>query len=638
MIDEQELIIKQAIARGLRPIPNISVSEWANTYRFLSSTSSAEAGRYSVSRTPYLREIMDHLGKTSHAQEITFMKGSQIGATEAALCFMGYSIHMNPSIILLVMPTDEAIKKTSRTRVKPMLEATPVLRDKVKPAGGKDSENTINSKAFEGGVLLMIGANSPVGLASTPAAKLLLDEVDRFPLSAGTEGSPIELARARSRTFANRKLFLISTPTNEGTSVIDAEFQKGDMRYYNVSCIHCSQYFIITFDLLTWTAGDPESVRLACPLCGGLHEERHKTILLAEFGFGGLAKWIPTKVIKNKRKHSYHLSALYSPAGFYSWAELIEDFENIKGDVNKEQTFTNTVLGETFKISGEVPDYENLYNKRENYQIGTIPSEVYFLTIGADVQKDRIEFETVGWCPGRQSYSIEYRVLPGDTTSLENEVWQHFKDCINHHYPTTEGTLMSVKMTFVDSGDGTSTNVVYNFCSSMGNERVKPIKGMHDTFNLMVGAPKITTTNKAGKKIGRSKVWGLGVSMIKTEIYGFLKLKSKKDDEGNEIFPNGYCHFPMYNEAYFKMLTAEKHTLVKNKKTGFAKHQWVKERDRNEALDCRVYARGAAYLVGIDRFKEQHWENIKSSSMVFKTVADTVSKKSIRKKSDYWNR
>ena len=172
----------------------------------------------------------------------------------------------------------------------------------------------------------------------------------------------------------------------------------------------------------------------------------------------------------------------------------------------------------------------------------------------------------------------------------------------------------------------------------MGNEKVKPIKGMPDSFNLMVGAPKITTTTKSGKKIGRSKVWGVGVSMIKTELYGFLKLKSKKDDDGNETFPNGYCHFPMYNENYFLMLTAEKHTLVKNKKTGFAKHQWVKIRDRNEALDCRVYARGAAYLLGIDRFKEHNWEQIKSSSMVFKTAVEVQSKKPAKKKSNFWDR
>lgn len=634
-MDEQELIIDTALKRGLRPIPNMTVSEWANKYRFLSSTSSAEAGRYSVSRTPYLREIMDHLGKTSDAQEIVFMKGSQIGATEAALCFVGYSIHLNPSIILLVMPTDEAIKKTSRTRIKPMLEATPVLRDKVKPAGGKDSENTINSKSFEGGVLMMIGANSPVGLASTPAAKLLLDEVDRFPLSSGDEGSPIQLARARSRTFSNRKLFLISTPTNEGTSVISAEFDKGDRRYYNVSCIHCEQYFVMTFDCLTWTEGSPETVRLACPNCGGLHEERHKTVLLAEEGYGGKAKWIPTNEIKNKRKHSYHLSAIYSPAGFYSWSELIEDFENIKGDVNLEQTFINTVLGETYKIAGEVPDTENLYNRREQYAIGSVPAPVYFLTMGVDVQTDRLECEVVGWCIGRESYSIQYDVLIGDTS--KDEVWQQLKDLINTHFVHADGSIMPIKMTCVDSGF--NTKKVYDFCDSMGHSRVIPVKGM-DTLNVMVNAPKSLNVSKQGKKIGTAKVWGLGVSLLKSELYGFLKLGPRQDENGTDIYPAGYCHFPEYDREYFKMLTAEQLQMLKNKKTGKVTYQWVKKQPRNEALDVRVYARSAAYIVGIDRFKSETWQRIKEATKIIPEVSETerVIPPKPKKKSSFWGK
>jgi phage terminase large subunit GpA-like protein len=579
---------------------------------------------------------MDHLGKTSDAQEIVFMKGSQIGATEAALCFVGYSIHMNPSIILLVMPTDEAIKKTSRTRIKPMLEATPVLRDKVKPAGGKDSENTINSKSFEGGVLMMVGSNSPVGLASTPAAKLLLDEIDRFPLSSGSEGSPIQLARARSRTFANRKLLLISTPTTEGVSAISDEFQKGDQRYYNVSCIFCADFFIITFDLLTWEIGDPETVRLACPHCGGLHEERHKTILLAEEGYGGKAKWVPTKQIKNKRKHSYHLSALYSPAGFYSWAELIADYEDIKGDVNLEQTFVNTVLGETYKIKGDAPDSENLYNRREDYPIGVVPAPVYLLTMGVDVQQDRLECEVVGWTIGRVTYSIQYSVLYGDTS--KDEVWGALRELIDNHFEHADGSLMPIKLTCIDSGFNTVK--VYDFCTSVGYNRTVPVKGM-DGLDVMVSVPKVLTVTKSGKKIGSAKVWGVGVSLLKSELYGFLKLPAKPDPEGGpDTYPPGYCHFPQYDRNYFQMLTAEQLQMLKDKKTKKVSYQWVKVRDRNEALDCRIYARAAAYILGVDRFKETTWEKIKASTRIVQKAPEGIPavKKPTKKRGGYWDR
>ena len=619
-------IIAKPFSNGLRPIPNLTVSEWSNQYRFLSSTSSSEAGRYSVDRTPYLREIMDRLGKTDDCQEIVFMKGSQIGATESALNFIGYSIHMNPSIILLVMPTDEAIKKNSRTRINPMLKATPILRDKIKEVGTKDAENTINSKSFLGGVLMMIGANSPVGLSSTPAAKILLDEVDRFPLSAGSEGSPVDLARARARTFANRKIFLISTPTNEGESVIAKEFEDGDKRYYNVHCIHCKEKFVITFDCLTWDQVNPETVRCACPECGGLHEERHKTVML------GNGEWVPTAKSSNPRKHSYHLSALYSPAGFYSWEELIRDYVKTKGDSNKEKTFVNTVLGETYKIKGESPDFENLYNRREEYELGTVPEGVYLLTMGVDIQKDRIELEVVGWGVGLESWSVDYKVLVGDTA--KQEVWQELREVINSHYICEDGTLMSINMTCVDAGYNTKT--VYDFTSTFGYNRVKPIMGRDSVKDVMVSPPKQINISKSGKKITGAKVWGLGVSLLKSELYGFLKLQATEID-GIEIFPKGYCHFPQYDRNYFKMLTAEELQLSKNKK-GYDVWQWTKKYERNEALDVRNYARAAAYIIGVDRFRKENWDRIKMQKVQLETTAEIVIEKPKPKKSSFWGK
>lgn len=629
--DDVDRIIASIFSNGIRPIPKLTVSEWANLHRFLSSTSSAEPGRYSVDRTPYLREIMDRLGKTDDCQEIVFMKGSQIGATEAALNFIGYSIHMNPSIILLVMPTDEAIKKNSRTRIKPMLEATPILRDKIKQVGTKDAENTINSKSFTGGVLMMIGANSPVGLSSTPAAKIMLDEVDRFPLSAGSEGSPVDLARARARTFSNRKIFLISTPTNEGESVIAAEFKDGDKRYYYVPCLHCDEKFVITFDCLTWEEGKPETTRCACPNCGGLHEERHKTTMLMEKGFGGKAEWIPTAISSNPRKHSYHLSALYSPAGFYSWEELVRDYLKTKNDENKYITFVNTVLGETYKIKGESPDYENLYNRREDYEIGIIPDEVYFLTMGVDIQQDRIEYEIVGWCVGRTTYSIEYNVLVGDTSKAE--VWEELRKVITKNYSYQDGTMLPIKLTCIDAGY--NTKKVYDFCSKFGTDKVVPIMGRDSVKDVMVSPPRAVNINKTGKKIKGTKVWYLGTSLLKSELYGFLRITPIEVD-GVEVFPEGYCHFPQYDRYYFKMLTAEEMRLVKDKK-GFSHYEWVKKFGRNEALDLRCYARAAAYIIGIDRFQEQHFEKIKAQTKI-NVVAPVEVKKVVKKKSDFWKR
>jgi phage terminase large subunit GpA-like protein len=634
--DQDNQIILKPFADGLRPVPLMTVSEWSNTHRFLTSASSAEPGRYRVSRMPYNRKIMDCLGKTSDIQEVIYVKSSQVGGTELGNCWIGYTIHLDPSPFMLVMPTDDAIKKNSRTRIKPMIESSPVLNERIKAVGSKDAENTINNKTFPGGALMMVGANSPTPLSSTPIAKLMLDEVDRYPLSAGEEGSPVELARARTRTFANRKILMISTPTNEGVSVIWAEFMTTDQQYYYVPCQFCEELFVLRFEYLTWAEGKPETVRMACPNCGGLHEEKHKTPMFEEKGFSenGRAEWIATAKTEDPRKTGFHVSSLYSPAGMYSWEELVRDFLKIKGDQNKEQTFINTVLGETYKIVGEVPDSEALYNRRESYQLDVVPYPVYFLTMGVDVQTDRLECEVVGWCIGRETYSMGYHVLIGDTS--KEDVWQQLKDLINSHYVHSDGSLMPIKITCVDSGY--NTKKVYDFCDSMGHSRVIPVKGM-DTLNVMVNAPKSLNVAKSGKKIGTSKVWGLGVSLLKSELYGFLKLPAIQNEGAPDTYPAGYCHFPEYDREYFKMLTAEQLQMLKNKKTGKVTYQWVKKQPRNEALDCRVYARAAAYIIGIDRFKPETWKQVKDSTKIIPPNLENIpTAKTVKKQSSFWKR
>lgn len=631
IIDEESNVVAMMFSEGLKPIPRMTVSQWADNFRMLSSASSSEHGKFRTVRVPYIREIADNLGKTSDVWKVVVMKGAQLGLTELGNNWIGYIMHLNPGPVIMVMPTETAVKKNSRTRIKPMIDSTPALKDKIKPAGSKEAGNTVSEKEFPGGVLIMIGANSPVGLSSTPAGNIFLDEVDRYPASAGEEGSPIDLAEARASTFSNKKIFVISTPTNEGESVIAAEFLEGDQRYYNVPCMHCKDLFVITFDCLTWEEDKPETTKCACPNCGGLHEERHKTFMLSEENG---AKWIPTAKPSDPLIRSYHLSGLYSPAGWLSWVQVVRKFLKIKGDTNKERTFINTILGETYKIKGEVLDSDNLYNRREEYPIGIVPAPVYFLTMGVDVQQDRLECEVVGWCKGRETYSIQYNVLTGDTS--KDEVWTQLRDLINTQFVCEDGFLMPIKLTCVDSGY--NTKKVYDFCSGMGYDRVIPIKGM-ENLDVMVSAPKTLNVAKSGKKIGSAKVWGLGVSLLKSELYGFLKLIPLRVEGEPDLFPPGYCHFPQYDINYFKMLTAEQLQMLKNKKTGKVTYQWVKKFERNEALDVRCYARAAAYIIGIDRFKDSKFELVKSQTVaVVNSNETTAKKKPVKKQSDFWKR
>jgi phage terminase large subunit GpA-like protein len=621
---EQETIILNPFKNGLRPIENITVSEWADKYRFLSSVSAAEPGRFRTNRVPYIREIADNLSKQSDVWKIIVSKGAQLGLTELGNNWIGSIIDINPGPTIMVMPTEDAVKKNSRTRITPMINSCPSLKDKIKEVGAKDAQNTITSKSFNGGVLLMIGANSPVGLSSTPAGNIFLDEVDRYPHSAGGEGNPLDLAEARASTFSNKKIYVISTPTNSGESIIESEFLEGDQRYYNVPCFYCGDKFVLKFAYLTYNENDPESTRMACPSCGGLHEEKHKTNMLLN------GEWIATAKPSDPLIRSYHISSLYSPAGWLSWVQVVRKFLKIKKDVNRERTFVNTVLGETFKIKSDAPDHENLYNRREEYEIGTIPDGVYFLTMGVDIQGDRIEGEVVGWGIGRETWSIEYFVFVGDTS--KPKVWEMLSNQINKQYEFGEQT-MSINLTCIDSGYKTST--VYDFVAKFPYSKVIPIKGSSNNLNVMVSPPRAYNVARSGKKIEARKVWNLGTSLLKSELYGFLKLKAKEAESGLDEYPEGYCHFPQYDRHYFKMLTAEEQQLTVNKK-GFEEYQWVlKSGARNEALDVRCYARAAAYIIGIDRFKNDTWDKIKIQSTTDIIKKPEAVKKPV-KKSGYW--
>lgn len=607
--------------QGLRPDPRLTVSEWADKYRYLSSMS-AEPGRWRTSRVPYMRDIMDDLSASSMVEEVDFMKAAQVAATETGLNWIGYIIDLAPAPTIMVQPTDMMVKRNSKMRFDPMVEATPRLREKIKSARSRDSGNTITQKDFPGGTVIMTGANSPVGLRSTPAKNIFLDEVDAYPVDLDNEGSPIDLARARTRTFPRRKIFKASTPTIESLSVIKKEFEETDQRYYFVPCPHCGAEQTLVWEQMRWEKKKPDTARYECVHCKEQIEERFKTKML-EAG-----TWRPTKIENlNPKRKGYHINSLYSPFGWYSWAEAVRDFEKAEKDVNKKKAFTNTVLGLAWVDDGEAPPWENLFNRRENYQLGKVPAEVAFLTAGVDVQKDRIEFEVVGWCPGKISYSVDYRVLLGNTDSPE--VWAQLTKVVNEYFERDGGASMPIKIMAIDSGY--NTQQVYSFCRAHGIGRVIPTKGQ-EAQAIIVTAPRaVDVSGKSGKKIGRTKLWNIGVSIIKSELYSWLHLE--KDAETGEI-PDGYCHFPQYDSFYFRGLTAEqlKFKLVR----GYRKYEWVKTYERNEPLDCRVYARAAAAVYGMDRFRPEDWKEV-SGSYNQVSKPQTAKKQDPGKKRSFWD-
>jgi phage terminase large subunit GpA-like protein len=293
-------------------------------------------------------------------------------------------------------------------------------------------------------------------------------------------------------------------------------------------------------------------------------------------------------------------------------------------------TFVNTTLAEAYEDSGEAPGWEALMNKSrlENNKANEVPANVCFLTAGVDVQKDRIELEVVGWCADKQSYSIDYRVLLGNTTLPE--VWDALGDVVNETWMRADGAEMQLKRMAVDTGYNTTE--VHAFCRKFSSSRVIPIKGQ-DSLGLPVSPPRQIDYNRNGKKIGRLKQWNVGVSLLKGELYSWLLLEPKP--EGG--FPPCYCHFLQYDQKYFEGITGEQY-LPKT-------HKWKKVYERNEPLDCRVYARAAANIVGLDRMKPEQLMRMGNVSIALTQTTPTVTdkqtttskKKSQRRVDSFWD-
>lgn len=572
-VDRKTVRLFKKIATILSPPPVLTVSQWADEYRRLSPEASAEPGRWNTDRAPYQRAIMDAVND-ARCEDIIIMSSAQVGKTELILNIIGYYIDYDPSPILVLQPTLELAQTFSKDRLAPMLRDTPALKGKVKDARSRDSGNTILHKTFPGGHITMVGANSAAGLASRPIKVVLMDEVDRYPASAGTEGDPIKLAEKRTTTFWNRKKIKVSTPTIKGRSPIEKEFLTSSMEEWNVPCPCCGKY-----QSYEWGRIHFSDVTMECKFCLEHISERDWK--------SNPGKWVAAK--ENIKKRGFHLNELASP--WKHWEEIIEDFkaadrDRKQGDIEKFKTFINTALGEPWEERGEAADDNVILSRRERYN-ADLPDGVLLVTAGVDVQDDRFEVEITGWGKGYESWGILYKKIK---CNLEQEKsWEKLEQFLDTELYFENGNSLLIAATCIDTG-GHFTSEAYKFLKKMERKqkRIFGIKGM--------GGEGIPLINKISRNnVEKVRIFMLGVDSGK-EI---LMTRLKTADEGP-----GYCHFPInadrgYDETYLKGLTSEQRVV--RVKDGRAKLNWVKKSGtRNEPLDLRNYSTAAAEILRPD--------------------------------------
>jgi phage terminase large subunit GpA-like protein len=577
------------------------LSEWADQFRVLSPEASAQPGPWRTDRVPYLREIMDTISGREY-QDITVVKCSQSAGSEAILNACGFYMDQEPSSILVIQPNVKPMAEAfSKSRVAPMVRDCERLRDKVRDPRARDSGNTILQKAFPGGTLFIMGANSPAGLASNPIRVVLADELDRWPASAGTEGDPLGLAAARQITYRHRrKTVKVSSPGNEGESRIEKEWKLSDQRHYYVPCPHCGHE-----QPLEWRASDgkpdiragrgdyrvvweksgdgdtlehkPETAVYVCRDCGAAIDETHKPAMLAA---GRWLKHNPTS-----RRAGFHISGLLSP--WVRWTEIAAKWLAVKDDDEQRKTFFNTLLGLLYVQSGEQADPAKLgdrctaFPERADGRV-LVPRHVALLTMGIDVQGDRIECEIRGWADREESYLIRLERFIGNPE--ESEVWERAGALLDQPWPHETGAELRVRACMVDSGY--LQDAVFRFVKSRPGGRVSASKGVENAKQPLSRASK---ANRDGVK-----VFTINPNAMKDVLFPRLK----------RVTPGpGYLHFGLPRQtgvdaAFFLQYGAEKRV-----------REWVNNKPvvryinpgkkRNEAIDLYVLNLAALRSLGM---------------------------------------
>lgn len=578
------------------PTPQVNIDEWADEHRVLPS-SSAEPGQWRTSRVPYLRGILRRI-MHPRTRKTVFIKSSQISYSEGVLNnLIAYWIAVRKKPILMVQDTLDEMKTFSKTRIAPMLDSCPILRNKVKAVKVRDGGNTVLLKEFPGGYLSMTGANSPKGLASRAVELLLMDEVDRFERDVGGEGSPVALAERRTTTFPRAKIVLGGTPTVKGDSPTEDEWEKSDQSFYWVPCPHCEGMQTLRWQdpdgswRLRWTKNadgehDTSTAAYACEHCGALIEERYKMGMLER---GEWRATYPERV----EIFGPRINSLYSP--WLSWREIADLFLAARGNQELWKNFVNTILGETWKPDGVEVEASRLVSRAEVYR-APVPRGVGVLTAAVDVQGDRLEAKIMGYGAGEESWLIAWEVFFGDPAQLD--VWAELDEWLLREWEHELGGKLRPEIVLVDAGDGNHSDSVYDF--------VQPRQGRRRSVFASAGRDKLTKPGLATQATARNnkiRLFHLATIAAKDRIFSRM-LKVNQEGPGYMHIPLRFAHYGNTStdaanwniDEYCNQMTSETMVIERDKKTGKTK-RYYKAMDRNEALDLEVYCLAGLFIL-----------------------------------------
>lgn len=557
--------VAQNALRALIPPPRLRLSEWIEGHVILPEGVSAQPGP--VQLWPFQREIADAIGDPD-LERVTLVKPVRVGFTTLLTSAVASFVANEPAPILCLLPAEADCRDYVVSDVEPIFAESPVVAKALADDRDDLDRNTLLSRRFPGGSLKVVAAKAPRNLRRHNVRVLFIDEADGMESTA--EGSPIVLAERRTLSFPDRKIVLGSTPVHEGTSHVLRAYAQSDMRIFEVPCPECGTFSEILWDAIIWDDGAPNTARWRCPHCREEIEEHHKPEMVAA------GQWRATRP-EITGHAGFKMNALVSLHTNASWARLATEFIGAKDDPTTLQTFVNTILGQGWRGEGEELDDESLSERGEAFGLEQVPADVLALTVGCDVQHDRLELTYVGWTEEGTAYVLGHRVIWGDWD--DDTTWSELDDALRERFPHALGGRIAVDAAAVDAGDGTTMHRVTAFTMPRTRRKVLAIKGAPGNRPLIDRAGSKTKTG--------ARLWIVGVDTAKTQLFARLS-------RGGSIRLSG--DLP---RVWHEQVASERAIVRYRRGQPVRSFERIPGR-RAEALDCLVYAMAARQIIRPD--------------------------------------
>lgn len=567
----------------MRPPPDLDPHEWSEANLVLPKGTSPDEGRWRS--RPFQVTPLREIGNPKNTDGVLYVAASQGGGkTAIALAAMSYFTVADPSAQIFVTYSVEMAEQLSKHRVAPMIRANPCLSARVAEARSRFSNNTIRDKVYPGGALTMVGANSPGGLSMHPKRVLIGDEIDRWKPSAGTEGSPFELALTRTKAYRwnARKLF-VTSPGIRRTSESWRLWQRSDQREWFVPCGDCGFDQVLKWSQVQWEKDEhgthqPETAVYACERCGSAWNDFDRWRASSRGHYAATARF--------QGLVGCRVSALAIDG--WTLEAIVRQWIRAQGNPEALKVFLTTVLCEWWVEDGyETLDEAGLMTRREPFEVRdgkpVVPASAALLTAGVDVQDNRLEITVDAWGAGEECWRLAHETIFGDPSGTA--LWEDLDRFLMAPWPRALGGVDFIRGVSVDTG-GSHTQQAYLYCGPRfrrptpdgGRQFIFAIKGTAGQGELWPRSPS--------KAVVKVPLWPIRVDVGKEQIYGRLAQ--------TKVGP-GFVHFPeWFEKAYFEGLTAEK-MVPRTDRKGYTKRVWEKKvaGGRNEPLDCAVYSYAA---------------------------------------------